>query len=268
MQCWNSTANPSEMNRPRLLFQTFELIRAMQKRFTNSEIAIPSTDTKPTRMGIEICILYRAGTNLFADIANFLTKTATEKGLDYHNFVKQEAGITRYFSQEEIENVSVLGKPIPESITENSIAETIEKAKGFSGFRMNDSWRNGIPAEQRAAPFLISRTKLKRFHEKGGNELAGEIRAVMDAISNGNKELKTSTSLITMLAKGAAWLASVGFVAGELAGSFACVLILWSAGFAAAALATGGILIGALAAIAGEYGATMPYFMTCVVGAY
>ncbi|KAF1977896.1 hypothetical protein BU23DRAFT_564750 [Bimuria novae-zelandiae CBS 107.79] len=251
MRCWHSTANPDQMNRPRLLFQCFELIKAIQKKFGNGEIAIPSTDSD-NKKGVEICILHRAGTDMFADIANFLTQTACSMKFDYLNFAKQDVGITRYFNQQEVDNVSVLGKPIPDGLTEQSIAATIDQAREFKGFRMNDSWRNGIPPDQRAAPCQITKSTLRKFHEKEGNDLADEVKAVMDAISNANKGLKTSTSLITMLAKGAAWLSTVGFVGSQLGGSIFCVMLLWSAGFTGVAIAAGGLILGVVAAIAGE----------------
>jgi hypothetical protein len=252
MQCWNSTQNPDQMNRSKLLFQCFQLIKAMQKRFTNSEIAIPSTDTKVTRKGIEICILYPAGTSLFGDVADFLTETAVAMGFDYRKFVKQDAGITRYFNQQEIDNVSLLNQPVPDNLTEESINENIEKASKFTGFLMNDSWRNGIPAEQRAAPFQIPRTTLQRLHKKEGNELAAEIKVIMEAIQAANVELKTSTSIITMIAKGAIALSNIAFIGTELAGSYLCVLILWNLGLTGAAIASGGILLAVIALFAGK----------------
>lgn len=148
--------------------------------------------------------------------------------------------------------MSSLGKPVPDSLSEQSIAENIEKAAQFTGFRMNDTWRNGISAEQRAAPFQIPRTTLQRRGTQKGDELAAEIRAIMEAIQAANADIKTSTSVITMIAKGAVALFSVGFVGGELAGSAYCVLILWNAGFTGAAIATGGILLAVIAVFTGK----------------
>jgi hypothetical protein len=251
LQCWNSTSNPSEINRPHLLYQCMQLIKALQQRFTNGEIAIPSSDAKPDRKGIEICIFYRAGADLFADVASFLTDTAARLGLDYTRFVKQDAGLTRYFDQQAVDNISLLAKPVPDDLTEEAIAKALDQAASFS-LNMNDAWRDGIPADQRAKPFLIPRSTLRRFHQKEGNDLATEVEAVMDAIAAKNAELKSSTSLIVTLAKGAMWLGGTALVGSELSGSAACIMILWAAGFTGAAIASAGVLIGVLAAFAGK----------------
>ncbi|KAK1989894.1 hypothetical protein LX36DRAFT_676261 [Colletotrichum falcatum] len=227
MQCWNSTQNPDDIDRPKLMYQCFQLIKELQKNFSNGEIAIPSTQNKEKK-GVEICILYRAGANLFADIADFLTHTATSLGLNYQTFVKQDAGLTRYFNQQEIDNIALLDRPVPEDLTEQSIAQQIEHAATFNGYQMNDSWRNGIPPEQRALPFQITRNTLRRLHQREGDELAAEIRAVMEAIQAANTGTNSAYTIITMIAKGAAAIA----------------------GFAAAAILSGGLLLGIAASLA------------------
>lgn len=191
------------MNRPRLIYQSLQLIRAMQKRFTNGEIAIPSTDIKESRKGIEICILYRPERALFDDIASFLSKTAEDLSLDYRKFVKQEVGITTYFSQQEIDNVSLLDKPIPDDLTEDKVAKIAAGADYSRSFTMSDNWRNSIPTEQRVPPLLIPRTTLQRLHQKEGNDLAAEIRGIIDALRLVQDQTKTSWQMIAMIAKGA-----------------------------------------------------------------
>ncbi|KAF3012607.1 hypothetical protein E8E14_008552 [Neopestalotiopsis sp. 37M] len=203
MQCWNSTSNPDTMNRPRLIYQSLKLIRAMQKRFTNGEIAIPSTDIKESRKGIEICILYRPERALFDNIASFLSKTAEDLSLDYRKFVKQEVGITTYFSQQEIDNVSLLDKPIPDDLTEEKVAKIAAGADYSRSFTMSDNWRNSIPTEQRVPPLLIPRTTLQRLHQKEGNDLAAEIRGIISALRLVQDQTKTSWQMIAMIATGA-----------------------------------------------------------------
>ncbi|KAI0469658.1 hypothetical protein GGR56DRAFT_662253 [Xylariaceae sp. FL0804] len=249
MQCWHSTQNPDDMNRPRLMYQCFQLIKAMQKRFANREIAIPSTESVEKK-GIEICIFYPAGANLFADIADFLTNTAISLGLDYQKFVKQDAGLTRYFDQRQMDNISLLDKPVPEDLTEKTISESIEKAAQFHGYQMNDSWKNTIPAEQRVMPFQITRSTLQRFHTKEGNELAAEIKAVMEAIQAANAGSKSAYSIIAMIADGAAAIASIAAVGDEIAGSIYCIIIMFNSGLVGAAIASSAVLLGIVAGFA------------------
>lgn len=203
MQCWNSTSNPDTMNRPRLIYQSLQLIRAMQKRFTNGEIALPSTDIKESRKGIEICILYRPEQALFDDIASFLSKTADDLSLDYRKFVKQEVGITTWFSQQEIDNVSLLDRPVPDDLTEEKVATIAAGADYSRSFTMSDHWKSCTPAEQRIPPMLIPRTTVQRLHQKEGNELGAEIRGIMASLQFAKDQTKTSWQMISMLAKGA-----------------------------------------------------------------
>ena len=253
MQCWNSTNNPDQMNRPKLVYQCLQLIKAMQKRFTNGEIAIPSTDIKTGCKGIEICILYRPEKSLFADIATFLSQTATDLSFDYRDFVKQDAGITRYFNQQEIDNVSLLDKPVPDDLTEDKVATMAAAADEFKGFHMNDDWKNGIPGEQRAPPFQIPRTTLQRLHQKEGAELAEEIRAIMEAIQLAQNQTKTGWQIISMLAKGALPVAWNAAVANEIAGSVFCIIIIYTVAGVGAALAVTGVLFADLAMFAGKF---------------
>ncbi|KAI4599472.1 hypothetical protein KJ359_001914 [Pestalotiopsis sp. 9143b] len=146
------------------------------------EIAISSTDIKESRKGIEICILYRPERALFDDIVSFLSKTAEDLSLDYRKFVKQDVGITTYFSQQKIDNVSLLDRPIPDDLTEEKVAKIAAGADYSRGFTMSDNWRNSVPAEQRVPPLLIPRTTLQRLHQKEGNDLAAEIRGIIGAL--------------------------------------------------------------------------------------
>lgn len=191
------------MNRPRLIYQSLQLIRAMQKRFTNGEIALPSTDIKESRKGIEICILYRPEQALFDDIASFLSKTADDLSLDYRKFVKQEVGITTWFSQQEIDNVSLLDRPVPDDLTEEKVATIAAGADYSRSFTMSDHWKSCTPAEQRIPPMLIPRTTVQRLHQKEGNELGAEIRGIMASLQFAKDQTKTSWQMISMLAKGA-----------------------------------------------------------------
>ncbi|KAK6193513.1 hypothetical protein LQW54_012380 [Pestalotiopsis sp. IQ-011] len=181
MQCWNSTRNPDIMNR----------------------IAIPSTDIKESRKGIDICTLYRPEQALFDDIASFLSKTGEDLSLDYRKFVKQEVGITTYFSQQEIDNVSLLDKPIPDDLTEEKVAKIAAGADYSRSFTMSDNWSNSTSAEQRVPPLLIPRTTLQRLHQKEGSDLAAEIRGIIGALRLVQDQTKTSWQMIAMIAKGA-----------------------------------------------------------------
>ncbi|KAK7711096.1 hypothetical protein SLS57_008186 [Botryosphaeria dothidea] len=227
MQCWNSTRNPNDMNRPKLIYQCLQLIKALQARFTNGEIAIPSRDQKETRQGVEICILYRPELPIFDDIASFLTRTASEKSLDYQEFVKQDMGVTRYFNDEEIRNVSLLAAPVPDGLTEDKIAEVAKSVTEYDGFNANHDWSNSIPAEQRATQrFQITRRSLQRLHEKEGQDLRGEISNLLDGFKAAQGEIKTAWQVIAMIAKGVVAVGGVGAIGGVLGGTVYCVFIV------------------------------------------
>lgn len=257
MQCWNSTENPDQINRPRLFFQCLQLIKALQKHFKKGEIAVPSTDTKPTRKGIEICVFSPAGTVVNDDIAEFLTATASTLGLEYRKFVKQDVGITRYFNELEINNVSLLHKPVPEDFTEKLISETYEKVSQFNGYRMNDSWRNGIIPEQRSVPFLIPRTTLKRLQSCDNKQIAGEIQAIIKSIQLAGSETKTSFKIINTLAQGGAVLYAItgdSAATPKLYHTIWHAVLLWS--IEAYGASIGGVLQPITAALVGRQNTT------------
>jgi hypothetical protein len=223
----------------------------MRKNFTNGEIAIPST-TDVNKQGIEICILYRAGANLFADIAEYLTTTAASMGLEYRNFTKQDIGVTRYFNQDEMDNIAILDKDVPDSLTEEYIAASIKQAQSLSGLQGNSNWRNSVPPEQRVLPFAITRSTLQRFHSKEGEDLAAEIRGAMASILDANAQTKSAYTVFSMIAKGAVWLSGIGAVGSELGGTVFGIIIIYNVVGLGAALAVGGVLVAAAAILTGK----------------
>lgn len=251
MQCWHSTSNPNDMSWPKLIHQCLQLIKSLQSRFTNGEIAIPSRDQKDSRKGIEICIIYRPEKQLFGDIASYLSRTSIEKSLDYQNFVKQHAGITRYFNDQEIGNVSVLATPIPDDLTEEKIAQIAGSVREYEGFKMNNDWKNSTQAKQRSMPFQITRSTLQRLHQKEGANLCAEIHNIMDGFKAAQGETKSAWQLITMLAKGAvAVVGSVGVFGEAVAGTILCVEIVYAVVGVAAAAIVGAALLAIVAVFA------------------
>lgn len=252
MQCWNSTVNPSQSNRAQLLYQCFQLIKALQQQFTNGEIAVPSTDPDPKNSGMEICILYPCETMLFGDIADFLTSTAESMGFAYRKFVKQDVGLTRFFSVTELENISHLDRQVPDELHEEAIRRHLDQIAQFNGFHTNESWRNSIIPEQRCAPLIIPRTTLRRLHTLEGNDLTAVISSIMQGIEAASHKIKTGIAIIEMIATGVAGIYQ--YYGSVVAGvqTIWDIYIGWNAGVAFAALATGGPLVVLAATLTSE----------------
>ena len=211
--CWNSTQNPAEINRPKLLFQCYKLIKALQAKLKGQQVIVPSRDEKDSRKGIEICVMYAAGSgSSFANIAETLTKEAELLSLDYKVFVEQQESLTRYFNASELDNISELLTPATETLTEKNFQEMEQLAQSWTGFDVSTKWAKVVEKEKMGQPILVLKKTLARLRKAEKDDLRKEITALMDSL-HGASMAKSKTAWQTILMIGAGAIAVAGWVA-------------------------------------------------------
>ncbi|KAI1284219.1 hypothetical protein F5Y07DRAFT_407707 [Xylaria sp. FL0933] len=256
LSCWNSTLNAPTVQRGKLMWQCHRLIQAVKARLTGEQIVVPSRDAKDTRKGIEICVMYRAGTgDSFANVTNVLNQESAKLHLDYKNFVEQEESLTRYFTTTELANLNALNKPITERLCEKDFEQLERAANDFRGFTAMESWSQGVPKDKNCQPITLMRNTLSRLRKAEGEDLKNELLGISNALNAAANAPKTSWQTIVGIGGGAIVIG--GFIA-KLTGVWAKVgLVLEVVTSVAASLTTLGvaaalaIVIVALAAIGG-----------------
>ncbi|KAE8444706.1 hypothetical protein EG329_014364 [Mollisiaceae sp. DMI_Dod_QoI] len=243
--------NPKRLHRPRLLHSALRLIKALESKFQNHEIAIPSRDIKKTRKGVEIVILYRLENKFFDDIASFLSATATELKLEYKNFVKQDEGITRYFYERQIGNIESTYKPQSKIPTEDELSKAIKKVKEYEGFQNTTDFEKSLPATERATQLGILRRHAKYLHEKEGEELKDEILRMMDTCQATKELPKTGWQIFTWLAGGLLGFTSLGAIVTFVGTAWLTLCVIAAYVSVGAAIATGGLALIVIAGIVG-----------------
>ncbi|KAI1124446.1 hypothetical protein F5Y10DRAFT_269126 [Nemania abortiva] len=247
LSCWNSTANPSTVQRSRLMFQCHQLIEALRARLTEEQIVVPSRDSKESRKGIEVCVMYRAGSgSSFVNIKDALNEESEKLNLEYKNFVEQEESLTRYFTDTELANLNDLNKPITEKLTEADF-ELLEKAANESrGLDSMEFSLKNIPKEKFNQPLMLMRNTLAKLRKAEGDDLKSELTGLLDGINAASKAPKTAWQTIVAIGSG---IISIGSWVAKLPGVWAQIgLVLEVVTAAAASLTTLGVAV-ALAAI-------------------
>jgi hypothetical protein len=249
LACWNSTDNPEIIKRSKLLYQCHKLIKVLRAKLNGKQIIIPSRDVKETRKGVEICVMYQAGTgDSFANITQTLNESASSLSLDYKSFVEQEEHLTRYFSDHEMQNLDDLANPITQDLTEEDFEELEKTAQSFTGFDLDSTWTNAVPANKISQPMLMTRSTLARLRKAHKDDLRKEITGFMDSLNAMDKAPKTPWQTIVMVASG---LIAVGGWISKLTGIWAVIGVgIEVIGFVAALIgvaATTAILVALIA---------------------
>lgn len=221
LACWNSTENPENVKKSKILFQAHKLIKALRAKLNGKQIIMPSSDAKDMRKGVEICVMYQAGTgDSFANVAQTLNEAATSLSLDYKNFVEQEENLTRFFDDQEMRNIDELANPITKDITEKDFEDFEETARSFTGFNLSNTWSHNVPANKTTAPLLMTRNTLSRLRKAEKDQLRKEITGFMDSLNAMSKAPKTPWQTIVMVAGG---MIAVGGYIAKLSGIWAAI---------------------------------------------
>ena len=239
------------------MFQCYKLIKALRAKLTGDQIVVPSRDSKDSRKGVEICVMYRGGSgSSFVNIKDTLNAEASRLSLEYKNFVEQEESLTRFFNDEEMANLDDLAKPITQDLTEKDFEDLEKTASEFTGFNMSDSWSKAVPREKITAPMLMTRRTLAKIRNAHKDDLRKEITGYMDSLNAMSKAPKTAWQTIVMVAGGCI---AVGGYLAKLSGVWAAIgigieVIAFVAGLigVAATAAIIGLVMLALGALIGE----------------
>lgn len=219
--CWSSTQNPQTSKRSRLLFQCHKLIKALRAKLTSNQIVVPSRDAKESNKGIEICVMYLAGTgSSFANVKDVLNEEAAKLSLDYMNYVEEDESLTRYFNDVEMGNLEDLSKPIAHELTEKDFEDLDKAMNEFTGFQVSDTWSKAVPKEKQTEPLLLTRRTLARLRKSEKDELRKEITGYMDSLNAMSKAPKTAWQTIAMIGGG---VIAAGRYLAKLSGAWAAI---------------------------------------------
>lgn len=127
--------------------------------------------------------------------------------------------------------------------------EELEKtAQSFTGFDLDSTWTNAVPANKISQLMLMTRSTLARLRKAHKDDLRKEITGFMDSLNAMNKAPKTPWQTIVMVASG---LIAVGGWISKLTGIWAAIGVgIEVIGFVAALIgvaATTAILVALIA---------------------